>query len=140
VQNGSATIDCREYGTTSITRHWWGRVAYPLVLETWVGPTLTLFPLCSGFLPHKKVGAPIAGRASDLIIKKWRKKRAGKWVAEDRLRTALFGAIWLLPPSVALFGVANAYIDGTWGLVLCFAFLFITGIGVSFQRFHDREG
>jgi len=77
------------------------------------------------------IGAPIAGRASDLIIKKWRKKRAGKWVAEDRLRAALFGAIWLLPISMALFGVANTYLDGTRGLVVCFVCLFINGIGVD---------
>ena len=74
------------------------------------------------------------------MIKKWRKKRGGKWVAEDRLRAALFGAIWLLPLSMALFGVANAYIDGPLGLVACFFCLFINGIGVSFQRFHDRGG
>ena len=65
------------------------------------------------------------------MIKKWRKKRAGKWVAEDRLRAALFGAIWLVPPSLALFGVANAYVDGTPGLVLCLVCLFINGVGVS---------
>ena len=93
----------------------------------------------SGFLPHETVGAPIAGRGSDLMIKKWRKKRAGKWVAEDRLRAALFGAIGLLPLSVAFFGVANAYIDGTRGLVVCFVCLFITGIGVSFQRWEGRN-
>ena len=81
----------------------------------------------------QKVGAPLSGRVSDLMIKKWRKKRAGKWVAEDRLRAALFGAIWLVPSSVALFGVANAYVDGTPGLALCLVCLFINGVGVSFN-------
>ena len=80
-----------------------------------------------------KVGAPLAGRVSDLMVKKWRKKRAGKWVAEDRLRAALFGAIWLIPLSLALFGVVNTFVDGTRGLVLCLVCLFINGIGVSFQ-------
>ena len=65
------------------------------------------------------------------MIKKWRKKRAGKWVAEDRLRAASLGATWLIPFSLALFGVANAYVDGTLGLVLCLVCLFINGIGVS---------
>ena len=74
------------------------------------------------------------------MIKKWRKKRAGKWVAEDRLRAALVGAIWFIPPSVALFGIANAYIDGTPGLVICFACLFINGIGVSFRGFLIERG
>ena len=74
------------------------------------------------------------------MIKKWRKRRAGKWVAEDRLRAALVGAMWFTPPSIALFGIANAYIDGTPGLVICLVCLFINGIGVSFQGFHDRAG
>ena len=65
------------------------------------------------------------------MVKKWRRKRAGKWVAEDRLRAALFGAIWFIPLSTALFGVANAYVDGTPGLILCLVCLFINGIGVS---------
>ena len=91
-----------------------------------------------------KVGAPLSGRVSDLMVRKWRKKRGGKWVAEDRLRAALFGAIWLIPPSLALFGVANTYLDGTPGLVLCLVCLFINGIGVSskdFPRFNgDKTG
>ena len=74
------------------------------------------------------------------MIKKWRKKRAGKWVAEDRLRAALFGALWMVPLSTALFGVANAYIDGTPGLVVCLVCLFINGIGVSPERFCDPAG
>ena len=72
------------------------------------------------------------------MIKKWRKKRGGKWVAEDRLRAAMFGAICLTPLSVALFGVANTYIDGTPGLVACLVCLFINGIGVSDRGFCDR--
>ena len=34
IRNGFATMYCRESGTTSITRHWWGRVSSPLVLDT----------------------------------------------------------------------------------------------------------
>ena len=88
----------------------------------------------------RKVGAPIAGRVSDPMIKNWRKKWAGKWVAEDRLRAAFVGAMWFIPLSIALFGIANAYIDGTLGLVICLVCLFINGIGVGFRRFHDRAG
>lgn len=69
------------------------------------------------------------------MVKKWRKKRAGKWVAEDRLRAALFGAAWLIPLSTCLFGIANTYIDGTPGLVVCLACLFVNGIGVSSEDF-----
>ena len=89
---------------------------------------------------NKQVGAPLAGRVSDLMVKKWRKKRGGKWVAEDRLRAALFGATWLTPLSLALFGVANAYVDGTRGLVLCLVCLFINGIGVSSKDLPRSNG
>ena len=64
------------------------------------------------------------------MIKKWRKKRAGKWVAEDRLRAALLGAIWI-PISTGLFGIANVCIEGKTGLAVCLVCLFINGIGVS---------
>ena len=67
------------------------------------------------------------------MIKKWRKKRAGKWVAEDRLRATLSGAV-LIPLSTGLFGVVNAYVDGDTGLALCLACLFINGIGVGSTR------
>ena len=101
-------------------------------------------PVCEfrqSFSPSmRKVEASIAGRVSDLMIKKWRKKLAGKWVAEGRLRTALVGAMWFIPPSIALFGIAKAYIDGTPGLMICLVCLFINGIGVSFRGFYDRAG
>ena len=74
------------------------------------------------------------------MIKKWRKKRAGKWVAEDRLRAALVGSMWFIPPSIALFGIANVHIDGTSGLVIRLVCLFFNGIGVNFRGFRDRAG
>ena len=85
------------------------------------------------------MGASLAGRVSDHMVKKWRKKRAGKWVVEDRLRSGLIGAIWLVPTSLALFGVANAYVDGTPGLVICLVCLLINGVGVSFRVFPRSE-
>jgi len=82
------------------------------------------------FHTRKQVGAPLSGRVSDLMIKKWRKKRAGRWVAEDRLRASLFGAIWI-PLSTGLFGIANTRIHGRASLVVCLVCLFINGIGVD---------
>jgi len=43
----------------------------------------------------------------------------------------MVGAAWCTPPSIALFGIANAYVDGTPGLVLCLFCMFINGIGVD---------
>ena len=71
------------------------------------------------------------------MIKKWRKKRAGKWVAEDRLRGALFGAT-LVPFTTCLFGIANAYIDGNAGLAVCMGILFVNGVGVGSPEYCDR--
>ena len=72
------------------------------------------------------------------MIKKWRKKRAGKWVAEDRLRAAMVGAIWI-PLSTGIFGIINTYLDGRIGLVMCLVFLFINGAGVRAVGCCDRD-
>lgn len=76
------------------------------------------------------VGAPIAGRLSDRVIVRWREKRNGRLVPEDRLRAALPGALILLPLSVLLSGVFTHYVPGTLGLVLNTVCLFVSGIGV----------
>jgi len=76
------------------------------------------------------VGAPIAGRLSDRVIVRWREKRNGCLVPEDRLRAALPGALILLPLPVLLSGVFTHYVSGTLGLVLNMLCFFISGIGV----------
>jgi hypothetical protein len=76
------------------------------------------------------VGAPIAGRMSDRVVVRWREKRNGCLVPEDRLRAALPGALILLPLSVLLSGVFTHYVSGTLGLVLNMGCLFVSGIGV----------
>ena len=73
------------------------------------------------------MGAPIAGRMSDRVVVRWREKRNGRLVPEDRLRAALPGALILLRLSVLLSGVFTHYVPGTLGLVLC---IFVSGIGV----------
>lgn len=76
------------------------------------------------------VGAPIAGRMSDRVVVRWRERRNGCLVPEDRLRAALPGALILLPLSVLLSGVFTRYVSGTLGLVLNMGCLFVSGIGV----------
>jgi len=44
-RNVPAKIYFRESGTTSITRHWWGRVTCPPALGTCVSSALTVLPL-----------------------------------------------------------------------------------------------
>ena len=76
------------------------------------------------------MGAPIAGRLSDRILVKWRKRRAGVWVPEDRLRASLLGAGALVPLSMLFFGIILTYVRGNLGIVLALAVLFMNGIGV----------
>ncbi|KAI0261741.1 major facilitator superfamily domain-containing protein [Gloeopeniophorella convolvens] len=75
------------------------------------------------------LGAPLAGRISDHVIVKWRTRRGGRWVPEDRLRAAQTGALVLVPLSVLLSGVFTHYVDGTTGLVLNMICLFLNGLG-----------
>ncbi|KAJ6531870.1 major facilitator superfamily domain-containing protein [Mycena capillaripes] len=77
------------------------------------------------------VGAPLAGRLSDQILVKWKKRRGGVWVPEDRLRASLLGASVLVPLSVLLSGLTITYLDGPVGIVLTLCCLFFNGLGVD---------
>ncbi|KAF7332985.1 MFS general substrate transporter [Mycena venus] len=54
------------------------------------------------------VGALLAGMLSDRIVIKWRKRRGGDWIQEDRLRVALFGGATLVPPLHSSLWLHNA--------------------------------
>ncbi|KIK93003.1 hypothetical protein PAXRUDRAFT_146036 [Paxillus rubicundulus Ve08.2h10] len=87
------------------------------------------------FLPHtigNLLGAPAAGRLSDLALQKWRRKREGEWVAEDRLRAVYIGGLILVPLSLVGFGLVTTYVEGTLGLVISLMLLFINGFGLDF--------
>lgn len=78
------------------------------------------------------MGAPLAGRISDRIVTKWKKRRGGEWVPEDRLRGTLIAAAVFVPLSVFAMGVITQYIEGRLGLALNLVCLFVNGLGVSF--------
>ncbi|ETW85087.1 major facilitator superfamily [Heterobasidion irregulare TC 32-1] len=77
------------------------------------------------------IGAPLAGRVSDIIVVRWRKRRGGEWVPEDRLRGTLYGACIFVPLSVLCSGLVTHYIGGTLGIVLNLVCLFFNGLGVD---------
>ncbi|KAJ7647598.1 MFS general substrate transporter [Roridomyces roridus] len=77
------------------------------------------------------IGAPLAGILSDRVVIKWRARRGGVWVPEDRLRGTLFGAATLVPLSVLLCGLVTHYVDGPVGLVLNLILFFLNGLGVD---------
>ncbi|VDC03564.1 unnamed protein product [Peniophora sp. CBMAI 1063] len=92
-----------------------------------------LIGLC--FLPSgvgNIIGAPIAGRLSDIIIIRARAKR-GTWVPEDRLRASVPGVAALVPISLLGFGLTIRFIPGTAGLVVCLVLLFIHGVGIDYS-------
>ncbi|KAF9235271.1 MFS general substrate transporter, partial [Melanogaster broomeanus] len=87
------------------------------------------------FLPNgigNFLGAPMAGRLSDITVKEWRKKRHGVWVPEDRLRKTWIGALVLCPLSIAVSGLLTTFVDGPLGLGLNLFCLFCNGAGVDF--------
>lgn len=87
------------------------------------------------FLPNglgNFIGAPLAGRLSDIVIRKWQKKRKGVWSPEDRLRATWIGGMFMVPLSIGVSGLLTAYIVGPIGLLLNLLCLFVNGMGVVF--------
>uniref|UniRef100_A0A8H8CHZ4 Major facilitator superfamily (MFS) profile domain-containing protein n=1 Tax=Psilocybe cubensis TaxID=181762 RepID=A0A8H8CHZ4_PSICU len=91
-----------------------------------------LVGLC--FLPTglgNMAGAIVVGRISDYTVVQWRRKRAGVWYPEDRLRVAIVPAATLVPISLIAFGLTVRFIDGTLGLTICLFCLFLNGLGAE---------
>ncbi|KIJ27457.1 hypothetical protein M422DRAFT_271367 [Sphaerobolus stellatus SS14] len=67
------------------------------------------------FLPSglgSTLGSPIVGRISDKIIISKRKQRGGKRLPEDHLLATLPGAMFLVPLSDLMYGIAIQFIPG----------------------------
>ncbi|KAG0701562.1 major facilitator superfamily domain-containing protein [Suillus ampliporus] len=87
------------------------------------------------FLPNglgNFIGAPLAGRLSDVVVKKWRKKRKGVWFPEDRLRATWIGGLFMVPLSIAASGLLTTYVGSPIGLWLNLLCLYTNGMGVDF--------
>jgi len=77
------------------------------------------------------VGAPVAGRLSDIVVRRWRKKRKGVWYPEDRLRATWIGGLVMIPLSIGASGLITTYVGGPIGLWLNLLCLYTNGMGVS---------
>ncbi|KAG2040370.1 major facilitator superfamily domain-containing protein [Suillus americanus] len=87
------------------------------------------------FLPNglgNFIGAPVAGRLSDIMVRRWRKKRRGVWCPEDRLRATWIGGLIMVPLSIGASGLITTYVEGPIGLALNLLCLFTNGMGVDF--------
>ncbi|KAG1769033.1 major facilitator superfamily domain-containing protein [Suillus occidentalis] len=87
------------------------------------------------FLPNglgNFIGAPIAGRLSDIVVRRWREKRKGVWCPEDRLRATWIGGLFMVPLSIGASGLITTYVGGPVGLWLNLLCLFTNGMGVDF--------
>ncbi|KAJ7496990.1 MFS general substrate transporter [Mycena latifolia] len=100
-------------------------VRYNITNEAIIGACF--FPMGLGNI----IGAPLAGMLSDRIVIKWRKRRGGIWVPEDRLRATLFGGATFVPLSVVLCGLITHFIEGPLGLFLNLVCFFFNGLGVD---------
>lgn len=98
---------------------------YHVENEALVG--LCLLPLGLGSM----VGAPLAGRLSDRVVAKWRKRRGGVWVPEDRLRATLWSAGFLAPFSIISSGLVTQFVEGTPGLVINMFLFFLNGVAAD---------
>ena len=78
----------------------------------------------------------MAGRISDRVLTKWRKRRNGEWIPEDRLRATALGLV-LVPLSIFFSGLVTEVVPGTVGVVLNVICLFANGIGVSLFWFYS---
>ncbi|KAJ7285059.1 major facilitator superfamily domain-containing protein [Mycena rebaudengoi] len=65
------------------------------------------------------VGAPLAGRLSDQILIKWKKRRGGRW------------RLLFVPLSVLLSGFTLMYLEGPLGIAVTLCCLFFNGLGVD---------
>jgi len=83
------------------------------------------------------VGAPVAGRLSDIVVKKWRVRRKGVWCPEDRLRATWIGGLFLVPISIGASGLLTQYVSGPIGLGLNLLCLYMNGMGVGLSFLLD---
>ncbi|KAG2363060.1 major facilitator superfamily domain-containing protein [Suillus spraguei] len=87
------------------------------------------------FLPNgigNLIGAPVAGRLSDIVVRRWREKRGGVWCPEDRLRATWIGGLFMVPLSIGASRLITTYVGGPIGLALNLLCLFTNGMGVDF--------
>ncbi|KAK0444615.1 MFS general substrate transporter [Desarmillaria tabescens] len=98
---------------------------YNITNQAYLG--LCFIPIGLGNL----IGAPAAGRFSDYIVKRYRKRRGGEWYPEDRLRGTVIGAGLFVPLSVLGSGLLTKYVPGKVGLIANFVCFFLNGFGVD---------
>ncbi|KAG1808327.1 major facilitator superfamily domain-containing protein [Suillus variegatus] len=86
------------------------------------------------FLPNglgSFTGTLVAGRLSDIVVRRWREKRGGTWCPEDRLRATWIGGLFIVPSSIVASGLITTYIGGPVGLALNILCLYANGVGVD---------
>ncbi|KAG1862669.1 major facilitator superfamily domain-containing protein [Suillus subluteus] len=76
-------------------------------------------------------GSLVAGRLSDIVVRKWQEKRRGVWCPEDRLRATWIGGLFMVPLSIGASGLITTYIGGSIGLALNILCLYVNGVGVD---------
>ncbi|KAG1799179.1 MFS general substrate transporter [Suillus variegatus] len=68
---------------------------------------------------------------SDIVVRRWWKRRRGTYCPEDRLRTTWIGGMLIVPLSIGASGLITTYIGGPIGLALNIVCLYANGVGVE---------
>jgi hypothetical protein len=123
-------------GTVSRTRPSSELASSPADWETSVSTDSCIHILLTLYLI---VGAPVAGRLSDVVVRKWRARRKGVWYPEDRLRATWIGGLFMVPLSVAASGLITTYVGGPIGLSLNLMCLYTNGMGVGLRSLLVHE-
>ncbi|KAG2360519.1 major facilitator superfamily domain-containing protein [Suillus spraguei] len=76
-------------------------------------------------------GALVAGRLSDIVVRRWQEKRRGMWCPEDRLRATWIGGLFMVPLSIWASGLITTYIGGPIGLALHILCIYANGVGTD---------
>jgi len=88
------------------------------------------FYLAQGFGNY--TAAQIAGKYADYTLKRWKAKRKGVYIAEDRLRAAIEGGCFVLPLCIIALGWTVEKASGKGGIAACVLLLFFDGVGLMF--------
>jgi hypothetical protein len=101
----------------------------------------------AGFL----VGSTVGGKISDVVVKRYMRKRNGQRIPEDRLNSSLVSVLIILPLGTLLYGwsvyhrlggmalpIVSAFIQG-FGLMASFSGLNTYAAGKSINRYKETQ-
>ncbi|KAL8291929.1 hypothetical protein RQP46_002187 [Phenoliferia psychrophenolica] len=132
--------------------HWWTRWTKDVVFVAFnplapiallKHPHILAMVASTSARRHQGLGNLIASRLiglyCDYTIKRWKKKRQGVYVPEDRLRASLIGGGFVFPVSVVSLGWTLEKGSGKGGIAAAVILLTLNGIGLMVMQDRSAE-